>query len=159
MGIVAEELYSLLIPLRSERLVLPRICVAEVIRYHMPSGDEQPSGWFRGMIRWNNRAIPVISFEMLCGQAFSITSGRTRLVVVNPLDTAGCAHYGVLAEGFPQMVKVNREVVVLDSTYQVPPNAPILCRISMLKEQALIPDLEAIEQRITAELGANRQPG
>jgi hypothetical protein len=29
----------------------------------------------------------------------------------------------------------------------------------MLKEQALIPDLEAIEQRITAELGANRQPG
>jgi len=63
---------------------------------------------------------------------------------------------GVLAEGFPQMVKVNREVVVLDSAYQIPPNAPILCRISMLKEQALIPDLEAIEQRIAAEIVANR---
>jgi chemosensory pili system protein ChpC len=156
MGIVAEELYSLLIPLRSERLVVPRVCVAEVIRYHAPSGGEQPSGWFRGMIKWNNKAIPVISFEMLCGQAFSATSGRTRLVVINPLDTGGCPHYGMLAEGFPQMVKVNREVVVLDSAYQVPPHAPVLCRISMLKEQALIPDLEAIEQRIAAELVANR---
>ena len=156
MGIVAEELYSLLIPLHAERLVVPRVCVAEVIRYHAPSGDDQPSGWFRGMIKWNNKAIPVVSFEMLCGQPFSVTSGRTRLVVVNPLDTVGCPHYGLLAEGFPQMVKVNREVVVLDSAYQVPPNAPILCRISMPKEQALIPDLEVIEQRIAAELAVGR---
>jgi chemosensory pili system protein ChpC len=152
MGIVAEELYSLLIPLRSDRLVLPRVCVAEVVRYHMPADQEQQSGWFRGMIRWNNKAIPVVSFEMLCGQALSPISGRTRVVVVNPLGTADCPHYGLLAEGFPQMVKVNREVVVLDTTYQAPPGAPIMCRISMLKEQALIPDLEAIEQRIGAEL-------
>lgn len=152
MGIVAEELYSLLIPLRSDRLVVPRVCVAEVVRYHMPSGQEQQAGWLRGMIRWNNKAIPVVSFEMLCGQTLSPTSGRTRVVVVNPLGPGDCPHYGVLAEGFPQMVKVNREVVVLDSTYQIPSNAPILCRISMLKEQALIPDLEAIEQRIGAEL-------
>jgi hypothetical protein len=52
------------------------------------------------------------------------------------------------------MVKVNREVVVLDNAYKPPASAPILCRISMLKEQALIPDLEAIEQRIAAELAA-----
>lgn len=156
MGIVAEELYSLLIPLRSERLVVPRVCVAEVVRYHAAADDEQRSDWLRGMVKWNNKAIPVVSFEMLCGQAFNATSGRTRLVVVNPLDPAACPHYGVLAEGFPQMVKVNREVVVLDSDYQVPPNAPILCRISMLKEQALIPDLEVIEQRIAAELSSGR---
>jgi chemosensory pili system protein ChpC len=152
MGIVAEELYSLLIPLRADRLVVPRVCVAEVVRYHMPSEQEQQAGWLRGMIRWNNKAIPVVSFEMLCGQTLSPTSGRTRVVVVNPLGAGDSRHYGLLAEGFPQMVKVNREVVVLDTTYQVPPNAPILCRISMLKEQALIPDLEAIEQRIGAAL-------
>ena len=152
MGIVAEELYSLLIPLRADRLVVPRVCVAEVVRYHMPSDQAQEAGWLRGMIRWNNKAIPVVSFEMLCGQALSPTSGRTRVVVINPLGAPDCPHYGLLAEGFPQMVKVNREVVVLDTNYQVPPNAPVLCRISMLKEQALIPDLEAIEQRICAAL-------
>jgi len=157
MAIVAEELYSLLIPLRSERLVVPRVCVAEVIRYHAPPAAEQPSGWFRGMTRWNNRAIPVVSFEMLCGEALSVASGRTRVVVVNPLNPAECPHYGVLAEGFPQMVKVNREVVMLDSDYKVPRAAPVLCRINMLKEQALIPDLEAIEQRIAAELAAISQ--
>jgi hypothetical protein len=93
---------------------------------------------------------------MLCGQALTVVSGRTRLVVINPLEPADCPSYGVLAEGFPQMVKVNREVVVLDSAYQVPANSPVLCRISMLKEQALIPDLEAIERLIVAELAANR---
>ena len=156
MAIVAEELYSLLIPLHSESLVVPRVCVAEVIRYHVPAAADQPAGWFRGMTRWNNKAIPVISFEMLCGQALTVVSGRTRLVVINPLEPADCPSYGVLAEGFPQMVKVNREVVVLDSAYQVPANSPVLCRISMLKEQALIPDLEAIERLIVAELAANR---
>jgi hypothetical protein len=51
MAIVAEELYSLLIPLHSESLVVPRVCVAEVIRYHVPAAAEQPAGWFRDVVR------------------------------------------------------------------------------------------------------------
>ncbi len=153
MAIIADELYSLLIPLESERLVVPRSCVAEVVRYSVPSSDDHPEGWLRGTIKWNNQQIPVISFEALCGDAGTEPGRRTRVVVFNRLGAASdCPNYGIMAEGFPQMVKVNREVVVLDTDYKVKENAPVICQINMLKEHALIPDLEAIEARISAEL-------
>ncbi|MEJ2139349.1 MAG: chemotaxis protein CheW [Gammaproteobacteria bacterium] len=154
MAIIADELYSLLVPLESERLVVPRSCVAEVVRYSVPDAEQEHSSWMRGSVTWNNQQIPVISFEALCGSSEPAPGRRTRVVVFNPLGGSDdCPNYGILAEGFPQMVKVNREVVVLDDGYKSPEHAPILCQINMLKERALIPDLEAIEARISAELG------
>jgi len=50
------------------------------------------------------------------------------------------------------MVKVNREVLVLDDNYRVPEGVPIICQIGLLRERALIPDLEAVEHRIVTEL-------
>jgi hypothetical protein len=53
------------------------------------------------------------------------------------------------------MVKLNREVVVLDQSYHVPEDVPLICQIIMIKEHALIPDLEAVEAKIVAEMGIN----
>ena len=37
MSELRDELYSLLVPLAGERLIVPRACVAEVIGYQTPS--------------------------------------------------------------------------------------------------------------------------
>jgi chemosensory pili system protein ChpC len=156
MAIIAEELYSLLVPLRASRLIVPRSCVGEVIRYTPATAEEHPDHWLRGKTRWNSLDIPVVSFEALCGEEPPPPSRRTRIVVFHPLsESPNCPPYGILAEGFPQMVKVNREVIVLDDAYRVAADAPVICQISMLKEHALIPDLEAVEQRLVAELQAS----
>lgn len=156
MAIIADELYSLLIPLESNRLVVPRSCVAEVVRYSVPGSENEDDGWLRGTVKWNNQQIPVISFESLCGDKGPAPGRRTRVVVFNPLSgSADCPNYGIMAEGFPQMVKINREVVVLDHEYKIPNQAPVICQISMLKEHALIPDLEAIEARLSSELASS----
>ena len=45
MAAEQRELYSLLIPLRDERLLVPRMCVAEVIAFvetQGPVGDDVP---------------------------------------------------------------------------------------------------------------------
>jgi chemosensory pili system protein ChpC len=153
MAIIAEELYSLLVPLKSAKLIVPRTCVAEIIRFSSSSDGDQSDSWLRGTAKWNNQDIPVVSFEALCGEPGVVTGGRTRVVVFHPLGgAADCPHYGVLSEGFPQMVKVNREVVVLDEAYRAPADAPLICQINMLKERALIPDLELVEQKIVAEM-------
>jgi len=155
MSVVADELYSLLVPLGRDRLVVPRSCVAEVIRYMAPAAEEPGDSWYRGKTKWNNRSIPVISFERMCDIEPPPASGRTRVVVFHPLGgVADCPPYGLLSEGFPQMVKVNREVVVLDETYTPSPDVPLICRINMLKEFAMVPDLEMIEQKLAAELSA-----
>jgi chemosensory pili system protein ChpC len=155
MAVIAEELYSLLVPLKSGRLIVPRSCVAEIIRFPAQSAAADADNWLRGTAKWNNQDIPVVSFETLCGEAPSAASGRTRVVVFHPLGGAdGCPHYGLLSEGFPQMIKLNREVVVLDDSYRVADGAPLICQISMLKDHALVPDLESVEQKIAAALRA-----
>ena len=156
MAVVAEELYSLLVPLGQERLIVPRNCIAEVIRFATSPVNEPHVPWLCGMTHWAERDIPVISFETLCGHKAPEPSGRTRVVVFRPLGgSPGCPHYGILSEGFPQMGKLSRAVVVLDQSYHVPEDAPLVCQIIMIKEHALIPDLEAVEAKIVAELGIN----
>jgi len=156
MAVVAEELYSLLVPLGQDRLIVPRNCIAEVIRFTASPVDEPHAPWLYGMTHWSDQDIPVISFETMCGYKAPEPSGRTRVVVFRPLGGApGCPSYGILSEGFPHMVKLNREVVILDQSYHVPDDIPLVCQIIMIKEHALIPDLEAVEVKIVAELGIN----
>lgn len=153
MPLVGEELYSLLIPLLGDRLIVPRACVAEVVRY-TPRDDaagHEAREWLHDTLTWREQEIPVIALEPLLGLSDPKVSGRTRVVVFNPLGLSGaCPSYGILAQGFPQMVRVNSEVVQLDNQYQAADGAPVICQIMMLSEHALIPDLEALETRIAA---------
>ena len=65
MSAEPKELYSLLIPLKSERLLVPRMCVAEVIAFAdaARSRDDAAPDWYLGAIEWNNRRLPVVSFD------------------------------------------------------------------------------------------------
>ncbi|MEE4186544.1 MAG: chemotaxis protein CheW [Gammaproteobacteria bacterium] len=157
MPLVGEELYSLLIPLRDDRLIVPRACVAEVVRY-VPRQDhagQEAREWLHDTLSWREQEIPVIALEPLLGLTPPKVSGRTRVVVFNPLTLKGeCPSYGILAQGFPQMVRVNSEVVQLDEHYRPAADAPVICQIMMLSEHALIPDLEALEARVAAALPA-----
>jgi chemosensory pili system protein ChpC len=148
----AEELYSLLVPLSDDRLILPRACVAEVVRYTQP--DQQPGSqdWMLGTINWNGRELPVVAFEGTIGKDIPAPTGRTRVVVFySSTGKIKTGYFGVLTQGFPQLVRVNREVLDLDSTEGWPEDAPVLCRVKMINEYPLVPDLEALEDMIIEE--------
>ncbi len=145
-----DEIYSLLIPLNDERIILPRASVAEVIRYAEP--EAAPAGspdWLLGDVVWHGKSIPLISFESLCGNPASEGGSRSRIIVVYMLNPRGdLVTYGLLAEGFPQIVRVNRDVLLQDLAYQPDPSQPVLCRIRMINETALIPDLPRVEAAV-----------
>jgi chemosensory pili system protein ChpC len=146
MGRQVEELYSLLIPLHQGRLIVPRSCVAEVIRYMEP--EERPNGpsWFRGHVPWNELQVPVVRVEDLCGLEPVPPGGRTRLAIFNCVsDALPAGFFGVLTEGFPQLVRVNRDVMEPHDEHAWPDDGPIICQIRMINEYPLIPDLERIE--------------
>ena len=88
----------------------------------------------------------MLSFEELCGREAGEPGGRTRVAIFNAivgrLDTG---YFGVLTEGFPQLVRVNREVMKLDERQAWPAEGPVVCQIRMINEYPLIPDLERIE--------------
>lgn len=151
-AIAEEELYSLLVPLVDERLIIPRACVAEVVRYTTPEHREGSSNWMLGTISWSGRDLPVVAYEGMIGKDIPAPTGRTRVVVF--YATAGnlqTGFFGVTTQGFPQLVRVNREVLQLDSAEGWPDEAPVLCRVKMINEYPLVPNLEELENMIVAE--------
>jgi chemosensory pili system protein ChpC len=147
-----HELYSLLIPLRDERLLVPRICVAEVIALaESPDlGSDDVPDWYAGTVAWNGRRLPVIMLDRSPGELES-KRNRRRIVVFHGITPyLKGRFYGVLTQGFPQLVRVNPDVLAADPDFEPEPQRPILCRARMIHEYPLIPDLERIEEMVAA---------
>ena len=147
-----DELYSLLIPLADDRLIVPRACVAEVVRYTKPEQHEGSKDWMLGDLNWNGRQLPIISFEGAMNKEVPPTTGRTRVVVFYAgARKVQSGYFGLLTQGFPQLVRVNKDVLRLDSKDGWSADAPILCRVKMINEYPLIPHLEKLEDMISDE--------
>jgi chemosensory pili system protein ChpC len=152
---LGHELYSLLIPLGQERLIVPRACVAEVITWQAPEKMDGTPAWYLGTIQWNGRQVPVISFEAACGQSYPPPGTRTRIVFFVALGshiTGG--YFGLITQGFPQLVRVNEDVVKSDPSRTFSDHGPVLCQVRMLNESPLIPDFECLERMISEETRA-----
>ncbi len=151
MSAEPKELYSLLIPLRNERLLVPRMCVAEVIAFAdaTRSRDDAAPEWYLGAIEWNNRRVPIVSFDGTSGDERKSKRSRTRVVVFHAItqELKG-GYYGILTQGFPQLVRVNADVLGLETEHPVPTSFPALCRARMIHEYPLIPDVERLEKMI-----------
>ncbi len=152
MSAESEELYSLLVPLSEDRLIVPRACVAEVVRFTQAERPEGAHSWMMGAVNWNGRPLPIISFEGALGKEVPPASGRTRVVVFHAsTGQLKGGHYGILTQGFPQLVRVNRDVLKLESKDGWAEGAPVLCRVRMINEFPLIPDLEKLESMLATE--------
>jgi len=148
----SEELYSLLVPLSEDRLIVPRACVAEVVRYSKTEQREGAHDWMLGTVIWNGRPLPIVSFEGAIGKEIPVTTGRTRIVVFYAsTGQLKSGYFGVLTQGFPQLVRVNRDVLKLEAKEGWPEGAPVLCRVRMINEFPLIPHLEKLEEMLAAE--------
>lgn len=146
------EIYSLLIPLADARLLVPRACVAEVVSYQTPTPMESAPPWYLGLVNWNARSLPLISFECACGQAVPPTGGRSRVVVFHALSgRLDAGYFGIVSQGFPQLVRVSNDVVRADHSRTFSDRSPVLCQVRMLNETPLVPDLEKLEIMIAEE--------
>lgn len=148
----AHELYSLLIPLAHERLIVPRTCVAEVVTWQAPEAVDGAPQWYLGDIQWNNRPVPVISFEAASGHTSPSPGTRTRIVIFVALtQQISGGYFGMVTQGFPQLVRVNPDVVKPDHSRSFPDDGPVLCQVRMLNESPLIPNVEYLEELIGQE--------
>jgi chemosensory pili system protein ChpC len=151
-----NEIYSLLIPLVDGRLIVPRACVAEVTGFHTPSEMTGAPPWYIGTVPWNARTVPLVSFEGACGQMIPPASGRTRIVVFHCIGSKlDGGYFGIVSQGFPQLVRVSSDVVRPDNSRVFPERMPIICQVRMVNEAPLVPDLERLEEMIAEETTAS----
>ena len=150
-----SELYALLVPLTTDRLLVPRGCVAEVVGYQTPQEMTGAPPWYLGVITWNGRKVPLVSFEGASGGQVTPPSGRSRVVILNAVSAQVDAGYlAVLSQGFPQLVRVSPELVKLDAAREFPEGSPVLCQLHMLNESPLVPDLDRLEMMVSEETTA-----
>ena len=146
------EIYGLLVPIAGERLLVPRGCVAEVVGYQTPQEMTGAPPWYLGVINWNGRQVPLVSFEGTCGQDVAAPTQRSRVVVLNAVSSEVEAGFlAVLSQGFPQLVRISPELVKLDAERRFEEGAPVLCQLHMLNESPLVPDLDRLEVMVSAE--------
>jgi len=116
MSELRDELYSLLVPLAGERLIVPRACVAEVIGYQVPAEMTNAPPWYVGIVSWTGRNVPVVSFEGAMSLPLPSISTRTRIVIFHAAGGhVKAGYFGMLTQGFPQLVRVNADVVRADA--------------------------------------------
>ncbi len=152
MSDLRDELYSLLVPLAGERLLVPRACVAEVIGYQAPADLKNAPSWYAGLVSWNARNVPIVCFEGAFGQALPSVTSRTRIVIFHALGgKLQAGYFGMLTQGFPQLVRVNADVIRPDPSRSFPERSPVICQVRMINETPLIPDLERLAQMIAEE--------
>lgn len=150
-----DEVYSLLIPVAEAKLLLPRLAVAEVtgLSRAEPAGTGAPD-WLMGRIKWQERSIAVVSFEALCGRPVPAVTHRARLMIVHAMgERLPERAFGLMIQGYPYLVRVNANVLKAAAEGDgLPWDGPVLARPRMANEKPMIPDIEAIEERLMEDV-------
>lgn len=155
-----EEIYSLLIPYAGGKLILPRLSVAEVTGYTRPRPLRGAPPWLLGLINWQGQEIPLISFEGLCGRKIPERANRTRVAIMFTISgQMEPPVFALMTQGYPYLVRVNATVLSVDAEDAFSEEAPVLNRVRMANERPVIPDLEAIEDKILEAMPHRRAVG
>ncbi len=141
-----ESLSGLLIPLQGAQLLLPNVSVAELVAWQPPAPVDDAPDWFLGQLRWRERTLPLISFERCNGHKLEESSNaiQERVVILNGIGGEPRLPFiGLLVQGIPRSIRLTpQELMPVSGTL----GAVEKMRVQASGEEAVIPDLERLEQ-------------
>lgn len=155
-----QDIRGVLIQVEGARLLLPNATIAEVLSYADPEPVAKAPDWLLGRIRWRGWELPLASFSRLAAIAEESGGLGSKVVVLKALS--GDAHQpyvALLTKGFPRLVTVSRDALVADAGEGEAEGAAelprgVLMRVLLNDEQALLPDVDAIEGAIREAIAA-----
>lgn len=145
------DIRGVVIQLAGARLLLPNAAIAEVLSYAPPEPVAGAPDWLLGRMRWRGWQLPLISFSRLAGLAVEQGGLGSKVLVFKALGgDAKAPYFAILTQGFPRLVTVSREGLKVDDGAELP--LAVLARVMLNQDDALVPDLVAIEKLITEAL-------
>lgn len=144
-----SELFGHLLPLQDVSLLLPKQAVVEIQGMDSVTVETGGPNWLLGFARWREQRLPVISIEALAGGSLPARSRRTRLAVINSLGShLENGLFMVVIQGYPHLTALNP--VALQRRPDLPQDEHVaLARVLLATTEAIIPDLESIEARLS----------
>jgi chemosensory pili system protein ChpC len=143
---------GVLIQVAEARLLLPNATIAEVLSYADPEPVADAPDWLLGRMRWRGWQLPLVSFSRFSGIAEDRGGLGSKVIVLKALggDTKH-PFFALLTQGFPRLVTVTEGTLVSDSDDAGVPEG-VLARVRLNDDDALLPDLTAIEEKIAEAL-------
>jgi chemosensory pili system protein ChpC len=147
MSATPEELppvQSVLIPTEVLGLLVPSTSVAEVTGITVLTPISPAHESVMGVFEWRGVRVPVISFEILCGQSVPRPRQRSKIAIFYPLaGRPRLDFFAILASADPQSRLVSRDQIEEGAVDA--PDTPYIARAFSLRDQPVaIPDLKAI---------------
>lgn len=144
-----NELACVLIPTPGPQLLLPNVCIAEIVPWRRIKVLEQGPPWCMGQVGWRGQNVPVIHYAGFGEQAEAMPTSARCLVVMNRArNPGGPAFYALAAVGLPRMVQLAEEDV---HNLDVELTVADVMQVRVGTEAATIPNLGYVEDRL-AEL-------
>ncbi len=147
-----QEIYSLIIPMKGKKLLIPNNALAEIVPYI----DSEPAPanhepWHIGYLNWRGNRLPVLSYEHIFEKELPPMERRIKMVAIinTQLGLREDPFFGISVEGIPRLGLVNRESI----DHRDPDNieqlhAVIAADILYKNSEMLIPDVKELEKLI-----------
>lgn len=151
----SHDIRGVLIQIEGARLLLPNATIAEVLSYADPEPVENAPDWLLGRIRWRGWQLPLVAFARIAGLAQERGGLGSKVVVLKAMGgDAKLPHFALLTQGFPRLVTVSHDALVLDTgNSDALPNG-VQARVLLNDDAALIPDIDSVEASLREALAA-----
>ena len=138
----ASDLSCVLIPLRDGQLLLPSVCVAEIMPWRRIKVLEGLPEWCLGLLGWRGETVPVVRFERLNQPRVEGPAPGRCLVVMNRTGAGAVPFYALAVDGLPRLVQLS-EADLADQDEEPGPAVSRVVRVGA--ESASIPSLGYLE--------------
>lgn len=142
----ADDLSCVLIPTPGEQLLLPNICVAEIVPWRRLKPEPDGPQWLMGYVGWRGQMIAVVHFAGFA-EAADVRAAQPRcLVIMNrSRNPAAPAFYALAAEGLPRMLQLADDDL---SNASAELSMAQVMQVNVGTEVATIPDLAYVEDMV-----------
>lgn len=148
-----NDIRGVLIQIAGSQLLLPNAATVEVLSYADPDPVDNAPEWLLGQIRWRGWRLPLVSFARLAGTHTEGAPVGTKVIVLKALGgDPKLPYFALVAQGFPRLVTITRENMIVDSAHLETLPDGIRLRVMFNDDVALVPDLDVAEKMIIGVL-------
>ena len=153
----ANELSCVLIPTPGTQLLLPNVCIAEIVPWRRIKALKSGPDWCMGHVGWRGKNLPVVHYAGFDEQDMDQRHTARCLVVMNRArHSSGPAFYALASQGLPRMLQLAAEDI---RNLDQPLGTADAMRVEVGTEAAVIPNLAYIEDRLAELQKSLRETG
>ncbi|MGK0221908.1 MAG: chemosensory pili system protein ChpC [Limisphaerales bacterium] len=141
-----DELTCVLIPTSGKQLLLPNVCVAEIVPWRRIKVLNGGPEWCLGFTGWRGLTIPVVDYSGFDKLEPMNTNNRCMVVMNRARTVNSLPFYALAAQSLPYMVQLVEED--LENDNQNLGQADVM-HVKMGESISVIPDLGFIERQVS----------